>query len=136
MAPASDRRETITKILRASAEAAATQCVYGDNGTTCALKWYGDESNPVDSDGAVNQNLNALEVFLANLPIGEIMMGNGSANGTGTGSSTTGGANGSEGATESQSPEAAETSTGAASSLLASSMLVAVGVVATMLVLA
>jgi mannan endo-1,6-alpha-mannosidase len=137
LAPAEDDRvprDAIGQVLRASATAAAAACTEG-NGTTCALNWY--EPTTDDFSGSnyhINQNLNALEVFLANLPVGEIKTGSVSENGTSAGGSDTGiDASGSENDTSS-APASTGSGTGAASSVMVSSMLTVAGLFAAMLV--
>ncbi|SMQ45315.1 unnamed protein product [Zymoseptoria tritici ST99CH_3D7] len=144
MAPSDDSvsRQNITAVLRASANAAAAACVYGENGTSCANSWYDPVDDTEDYYGQINQNLNALEVFLANLPSGDIKMGDGSANGTGVGGSLVGGANGTErgdgigSGTGSNNPQSSGDGTGAASTLMVSSTLAVVGMFVELFVLA
>lgn len=57
-------RDTIATRLRASATAAAAQCVGGKTGTYCGMRWTTGE---YDGTTGVGQQMSALEVVQANL---------------------------------------------------------------------
>lgn len=109
------------KILRDSAEAAAAQCTGGDDGTQCGLKWT---SNKWDGTSGVGQDLDALEVILANLPAKALN----TANSTSTGVSSNGTATSTESSstgTESGSAQSASSTTSGAAGVWSSSAFVA-----------
>jgi mannan endo-1,6-alpha-mannosidase len=58
-------RPVISNILLKSAEAAAATCTGGDSGTECSDKWW---TGKWDGTTGLGQQLNALEIMLANLP--------------------------------------------------------------------
>lgn len=64
--PAWNFHERINFVLRQSAMGAAAQCVGGDNGTTCGSDWGSSEW---DGTEGLGQELSALNVILANIPL-------------------------------------------------------------------
>lgn len=78
-APAWSMHERIDFILQTSAQGAAAQCSGGDSGTVCGNDWGADEW---DGTSGLGQDLSALNIFLANLPVGgRLATVNGSAEG-------------------------------------------------------
>ncbi len=61
---APDTYETVIPYLKASAKAAINQCVGGDNGRMCGLKWARNEGK-YDGSTGVGQQMAALEVLLS-----------------------------------------------------------------------
>ncbi|KAJ4145867.1 hypothetical protein LMH87_004699 [Akanthomyces muscarius] len=61
---APDVYDTVMPYLKASAKAAVNQCVGGDNGRMCGLKWARNEGK-YDGSTGVGQQMAALEVLLA-----------------------------------------------------------------------
>ena len=57
-------QDSLSPVLRASATAAAKQCSDGNDTATCGFSWTTDES---DGKTGVGQQLDAMNVFLANL---------------------------------------------------------------------
>lgn len=118
--PAWNSHERINFVLRQSAMGAAAQCVGGDNGTTCGSDWGSSEW---DGTEGLGQELSALNVILANIPLaGRLATVNSSAAGVigsnDNGTAGTGGAN-------DTGPDAADDaaqSTGGAGHIAVSSM--------------
>ncbi|KAM3501153.1 hypothetical protein MY10362_005787 [Beauveria mimosiformis] len=63
---APDTYDTVIPYLRASAKAAVNQCVGGDNGRMCGLKWARNEGK-YDGSTGVGQQMAALEVLLSTM---------------------------------------------------------------------
>ena len=57
-------QDSLSPVLRASATAAAKQCSDGNDTATCGFSWTSDKS---DNNTGVGQQLDAMNVFLANL---------------------------------------------------------------------
>jgi mannan endo-1,6-alpha-mannosidase len=115
-----DAYSRAASILRASAEGAAAQCSGGPNGTTCGFDWVSDEW---DGTQGIGQDLDALEVILANLPAKGLNRANTTVTGTSS-NGTTVTATDSGNGTGTQSGSV-ETSTSGAAGLWSSSALVA-----------
>ncbi|GIZ42224.1 hypothetical protein CKM354_000550000 [Cercospora kikuchii] len=90
--------DTINRILRTSAEAAARSCTGGESGNVCGLDW---RSESFDGSEGIGQDLAALEVILGVLPRRRFATVNERVNNTGSGTqgngSNAGGNNGTEG---------------------------------------
>lgn len=116
-------RERIDFMLQQSAKGAAAQCSGGNNGTTCGSDWA---SNEWDGTEGLGQDLSALNIILANIPITErLATANQSAAEAGGSSGTVGNTNvttsGADGA-NSTVADGAPASEGAASSIVMSTM--------------
>ena len=59
-------QDSLSPVLRASATGAAKQCSGGNNTATCGFSWTSDKS---DDNTGVGQQLDAMNVFLANLAL-------------------------------------------------------------------
>lgn len=64
--PAWSTHQRIDFILQQSARGAAAQCSGGDHGTTCGADWTSDEW---DGTQGLGEDLSALSIILANIPI-------------------------------------------------------------------
>ncbi|KAI5359676.1 putative glycoside hydrolase, family 76, six-hairpin glycosidase superfamily [Septoria linicola] len=111
--------ETITSILRTSAQAAAKQCTGGESGDVCGFDWRSGENDGMEGIG---EDLAALEVFLGLLGGRTVVVrregeGGGSnssmagSGGGGGGSGGSGNATGSGNGTEAQGDQNAASST-------------------------
>lgn len=89
--PAWSTHERIDFILQQSAKGAAAQCSGGAEGTTCGSDWGSGEW---DGTFGLGQDLSALNIILANLPMGHLATVNDTASGAGGERGTVGGANG------------------------------------------
>lgn len=107
--PAWSMHERINFLLRESAMGAAMQCSGGENGTTCGNTWG---NSTWDGSEGLGQDLSALNIILANIPIGEMATVNSSAANAG---SSSGGANGTAGNDGSAGDEGSEGVEGEAS---------------------
>ncbi|KAK4503946.1 hypothetical protein PRZ48_004861 [Zasmidium cellare] len=112
-------------ILRTSAQGAAAQCSGGDDGTTCGFDW---SSSEWDGTSGIGQDLDALEVFLANLPAKALKTANdtsatGGSGSNGTSTEEDGGGNGTS--TRTGTVESASSSTSGAAGLWSTSAFVA-----------
>ncbi|KAF2170284.1 glycoside hydrolase family 76 protein [Zasmidium cellare ATCC 36951] len=123
----SDAYSRAAAILRASAEGAAAQCSGGDDGTTCGFDW---SSSTWDGTSGMGQELNALEVLLANLPAKALntandtsIAGSGGSGSNSTSTEESGGSNST--GTSTGSAESASSSTSGAAGLWSSSAFVA-----------
>lgn len=105
-------------ILQVSAQGAAAQCSGGDGGTTCGLDWT---SKKWDGTQGIGQDLDALEVILANLPAAALNKANSTVTRTNSTGTVAEGGNG----TESGSASNPSSTTNAAAGVWASSALVA-----------
>ncbi|CAK1357050.1 unnamed protein product [Cercospora beticola] len=89
--------DTINRILRNSALAAARSCTGGESGNVCGLDW---RSESFDGNEGIGEDLAALEVILGNLPRRQFATEketvNGSGNGTLGAGSNAGGNNGTQ----------------------------------------
>ncbi|KAK3678993.1 hydrolase 76 protein [Recurvomyces mirabilis] len=89
--PAGSVHGLVNGILQTSAKGAATACSGGGSGTDCGSSWT---SGSYDGSSGLGQELNALEVILANMPAKAIKNVNSTAavsSGNGTSSSSGGG---------------------------------------------
>lgn len=122
--PAWNHHERIAFILQQSAKGAAAQCVGGENGTTCGSNWASSEW---DGTEGLGQDLSALNVILANLPLTAQLatVNSSAAEVRGSNDSHTGGGN----STGGDSADDAAQSTGGAGHVAVSSvgMMVVVG---------
>lgn len=89
--PAWSTHERIDFILQQSALGAAAQCSGGAEGTTCGSDWGSGEW---DGTSGLGEDLSALNIILANLPMGDLATVNDTASGAGGERGTVGDANG------------------------------------------
>lgn len=131
-------QDTISPLIRSSAQASAKQCSGGTKGTTCGSEWT---TGKYDGSSGLGQTLSALEIVQANLvPVAKgLVTGNGtaaggnqSAGGAGAGASSSSGAGASRTATASS--VASSTPTGASAVVFVPfTLLLAVGVLTAVL---
>lgn len=121
LVPSANVTTAFRSILRNSATSAAMSC--GSN-SVCGSNWVSGDEND-DGPAGVGQQLNALEVFLANLPAKALRSANSTGTATSGGSSSS---NGTSGTSSSPSPSST-TSKGDAASLAASSFWLVFGAV-------
>ena len=116
-------RERIDFMLQQSAKGAAEQCSGGKNGTTCGSDWASSEW---DGTEGLGQDLSALNIILANIPITEkLATTNQSAAAAGGSGGTVGNTNGTTSGADganSAGTDGAPASEGAASSIVMSTM--------------
>lgn len=78
--PAWTTHQRIDFILQQSAQGAAAQCSGGTHGTTCGNDWA---SSTWDGSSGLGQDLSALNIILANIPIGYLATINDTASSAG-----------------------------------------------------
>lgn len=113
IATSGDEIDSITPILRSSAQAAAAQCSGGDDGNVCGSEWT---HGSWDGTEGLGQDLSVLEILMANMPVQRL----GTKDSPADPQSSGGGSNTTSGSASATSGSSSPTNTGGAGSNAAS----------------